>query len=115
MSNVLNIEVYQGATFKKIIRIMDSNTERNLTGYTARGQIRKFYTDTAIVATFTLTIKDQVTNTGEIEWLLAADDTSAYKWKEEVYYVYDIELVSPTLEIERILQGTAKMLPEVTK
>jgi hypothetical protein len=122
VSNVLNIDVYQGATFKKIIRIKDSAIDpedppvaRDLTGYVARGQIRKHYSDSNLIAAFVLTIKDQITNTGEIDWLLLPTTIQDHRYKEKMEFVYDVELVSPSGEVERVLQGTANIFPEVTR
>lgn len=51
------IEIEQGATFERVLRLKDAGVVRNLTGCTARGQIRDGWgADGVKLADFTLSI-----------------------------------------------------------
>lgn len=46
-----------------------------------------------------------------IELFVSATDTAAFAWKGGVY---DLELISPSLEVTALLSGSVTVLPEVT-
>lgn len=110
----------QGSTWRFVLEIKQSNNSpMNLTGYTARGQIRKFYNSRDVVKSFTCTIMNPATD-GKIGVMLSATDTAAIKCggtpKELTStYVYDIEIESSEGEVTRVLQGKLYVDPEVTK
>jgi hypothetical protein len=111
-----NIIVEKGATFKMVLTWNDSNNVPvNLTGYTARMQVRKTVNDSvklldlttengAIVlggALGTITITGLATDTAAI----ASGIKSG---------VYDLELVSGAV-VTRLLEGTVEIRDEVTR
>lgn len=103
----------QGATFSKVLTYTIDSEPVNLTGYTARMQVReKHISKTAIVnittenggielggeqGTITLFIADEVTQ------LFVAKD-----------YVYDLELLSGG-SVYRLIEGKFIVTPEVTR
>lgn len=119
----LNILIEQGADFKRKLIFKDSNNALiDLTGSSFTGQIRKSASDATIIATFSCTVLDQVTNTGEVLIQLSNTQTSAIPVaaskdpeKQLTEYAYDIERTLPSAEKERILEGIASVSPEVTK
>ena len=116
MSNKLNISIDQGADFARVLTLKsDAVTTINLTGYTFRGQAREAYDSKNAAFSFTLAIKNQGTNQGQVDWTLANSITTALKLSEAKVYVYDVEMVSPGGLVTRILEGTATVKPEVTK
>lgn len=119
-----DILIEQGATFKRVLRfkVKGSNSYEDLTGEEFRGQVRSTATDNAIVATFTCTILDQVTNTGsvsiELTPIQTADipvDENENYIKRSSKYVYDIERVFANGSIDRVLEGVATVTPQVTR
>lgn len=114
MSNKLNLELKQGEDFYRLLTFTDENGALvNLTGYSFAGQIRADYDDTLFLS-FTFTILNQGTNTGEVEMTLAKALSSAKTITGKNKYVYDVERNSGT-RTTRILEGSINISPEVTK
>lgn len=114
MSNKLNLELKQGEDFLRVLTIKDENgTEVNLTGYSFAAQIRQDY-DKDLFLSFTFTIRNQTTNTGEVEMSLAKALSSAKKIIGKQNYVYDVEMNDGS-RTTRIMEGQIKITPEVTK
>lgn len=110
MAAVSNLYIDQGTTYSVTITVTnDAGTARNLTGYTARSQLRKSYYTTSNT-TFTVSINNP--SEGEIDLSLSAAQTANIKAGR---YVYDVELVSNTNTIERIVEGIITVYPEATK
>jgi len=111
MAAVSNLSIDQGTTYSVTIAVTDTTgSARNLTGYTARAQLRRSYYTTSNTA-FTVGI-DNPTG-GEIDLGLTANQTSGLKAGR---YVYDVELVAnATSTVERIVEGIITVYPEATK
>ena len=110
MAAVSNLAIDQGTTFTVTITVTDdTGSARNLTNYTARSQMRKSYYTTANTA-FTANLLSP--SDGTISLDLSATQTSALKAGR---YVYDVELVSNTATVERIIEGIVTIYPEVTR
>ena len=109
MATVTNLFIDQGSNVLVTILVTDATgTARNITGYTGRGQLKRSYYSTTNTA-FTITISN---TEGEVNLSLTADQTANLKYGR---YVYDVELVSNTYNVERILEGIVTVYPEVTK
>jgi hypothetical protein len=107
-----NIEIEQGSDFILGLSIKAANgLPYDLTGVTARGQIRKLVTDTEPIATFDITF-DNNRKSGKITLYLPAATTTTLNF---TVAVYDLEFISPTGIVKRIIQGTATLSPEVTR
>ena len=122
----LDIYIEQGAHFYRKLKFTDNATPTpnpmNLTGYTYRGQIRKTIADSTIVKSFTCTVLNQSTNTGEMTMELSDEDTAAIPLKAQKTtsrvteaMAYDLEVVYPSGDVERVLEGVANISPEVTR
>jgi len=110
MAAKANIILDQGTTFTTYLALTDTDgAVLNLTGYTARGQIRKWYTSNSYT-TFTITITQPTS--GYINLSLTANTTANM---EPGRYVYDIEAVSGANVITRVIEGIVTVTPEVTK
>ena len=110
MAAVSNLAIDQGTTFSVTITVTDdTGSARNLTNYTARSHMRKSYYTTANTA-FTANLLNPTDGTITLD--LSATQTSALKAGR---YVYDVELVSNTLTVERIVEGIVTIYPEATK
>lgn len=104
----------QGATFSRVIRWKADGANVNLTGYTARAQIRP----TAASATTTLSLTTENGRitlggaAGTITLTISATDTAAIAAGR---YVYDLELVSAGGIVTRLLQGVVTVSANVTR
>jgi hypothetical protein len=114
-----DLVIEQGATFQQVL-YWSSNTSppvpMNITGYTAKMQIRSVIG--ASTALMTLTTGSAGagpvynsgiilgTTNGQITIYITATDTLAISW---VTGVYDLDLVSPTGFITRVVQGNVSV------
>ena len=105
----------QGATFSRAITWQDSQAVPvNLTGYTARMQVRD-EVDSASAALSLTTENSRISlggTAGTITLLVSAADTAAVAAGE---YVYDLELVSGAGTVTRLIQGCFTVDGEVTR
>ena len=110
MASVSNLAIDQGTTFSVTITVTDdTGSARNLTGYTARSQIRKSYSATANIA-FTANVASAVDGTVTLD--LPSATTANIKAGR---YVYDLILTSNTATVERIVEGIVTVYPDVTR
>jgi hypothetical protein len=110
MATVYNLAIDQGSDFTSTIQLNnDTGTDRDLSGYSVRGQLRRSYGSTSNVA-FTSNISSS--STGEVTFSLSSAATANLKYGR---YVYDLELYTNTGNVERILEGIVTVYPEVTK
>jgi hypothetical protein len=110
-----NITCEQGATFKRSISWTDSKkVPHDLTGYTARMQVRATVDSSSVILSLT-TENGRITvgsGTYNINLLVNATTTAALTPGQ---YVYDLEVVSGGGEVTRIVQGNFKVSAEVTR
>lgn len=115
LGNRFDITINQGATFELSITWKDSaGTAINLTGYSARMQVRETYSSTSSI--LSLTSGSGITlggAAGTIAILISATTTAALT--APFSGVYDLELVSAGGVVTRLLQGAATVSPEVTR
>lgn len=110
MAAISNLYIDQGSNLSVTISVTDdAGSAKNLSGYSARGQMRRSYFSTSNV---TLSVSINNPSDGEIIIALNADQTANLKYGR---YVYDVELVSNTYNIERIVEGIVTVYPEVTR
>lgn len=110
MAVVSNLAIDQGTTYSVTITVTDdTGSARNLTNYIPRAQMRRSYYTSANTA-FAANVLNP--SEGTITLDLTATQTSALKAGR---YVYDLELVSNTLTVERIVEGIVTIYPEATK
>jgi len=116
----LNLTIEQGASFLKIFTVKDhEGTPIDLTGFSLRGQIRETYSASSVIASFSFEIHEPLA--GKFKMKLTPAQTAAipvetavsYK-KTPNRYAYDVELVTDTGEVERLVEGIASISPEVT-
>ena len=112
--NTLDLCIPAGATFSRVIRYKADGSNVNLTGFTARAQIRP----SAASATTTLSLTTENTRitlggtAGTITLNISATDTAALTAGR---YVYDLELVSAGGIVTRLLQGVVTVSANVTR
>lgn len=114
----LDLAVYKGSTFSKLIqwRASDGVTPINLTGYTARMQIRKTPTSSEILDLLT-TENNRLSIYAPLEGRLRIDISASISTGYTFdYAVYDLELVSNDNQtVYRILEGSVAAKSEVTR
>jgi hypothetical protein len=111
----LGLTCDQGATFTRRITYKSNGEIVNLTGYTARMQVRPSYAYESdnIVANLTSGSGLTITGaTGTIDITITAGATEAMTPGS---YVYDLEIVAPNTTVQRLLEGPFIVTPEVTK
>jgi hypothetical protein len=103
----------QGATFTRDIEVMNfDDSIRDLSGFTARMQVRKdLEAVSALVELTTENGRIVVTpNTGTVSLTISAADTAALTFSG----IYDLELIGATAVVERLLQGNFNLDANVT-
>ena len=106
-----NFTLEQGSTFSRQITVQENSTALNLTGYTARMQMRSTHDSSTIALTYTSTIASPASN-GKINLSATATQTAAI---EEGIYVYDLEIESSGGVVTRLMEGKVTVTPEVTR
>ena len=113
----IDLDVYKGSTFVKIIQWKTGipQTPVNLTGCTARMQIRKAVNDTAVLDTLTtengkLVIHEPLD--GKFKIVIPADVSTAYTFTSSVY---DLEIIFTDGTVTRVIEGCLTAAPEVTR
>ena len=115
LGNSYDLEIKQGATLSLTATWKDSTGAAiNLTGYTARMQVRSAYDATSTI--LSLTSSSGITlggSAGTIAITASATVTAALTapWSG----VWDLELVSGGGVVTRLLEGAATVSPEVTR
>lgn len=109
-----NIVCPQGSTLSQELTYSINDVNVNLTGYSARMQVREKYTSTSTVLNLTNSNGGIVLGgaSGTITINVTATQTSNITAKE---YIYDLELVSSSNVVNRIIEGKFIVTPEVTK
>lgn len=109
-----DITIEQGATFQMSLVWKDSTAAPiNLTGYSARMQVRRKYSSTDyllnLVSPTNIVLGGAL---GTIAVTAAATVTDDLPAKPAVY---DLELTSPTGVVTRLIEGSVLITPEVTR
>lgn len=108
----VNFVCPQGSTFSRTLTYKLDDTPVNLTGYTARLQIREYHYSDDFIAS--LTSSSGITlggSAGTITVLIAASATTEFVPGD---YVYDLEIVSGGT-VTRLVEGKFTVTPEVTR
>ena len=111
----LKLGIDQGATFRRRLTWKTGTPASpvNLTGYTARMQVRGELADDAVLLELT-TENGGITlggAAGTIDLHISAAATAAFTWEAGVY---DLEMVSGD-DVTRLVAGTVSVSPEVTR
>lgn len=110
-----DLYIEQGATLSLPIVWKDSEgAVINITGYTARMQVRQSVNSSTILLSATTENGKLVIDgaNGKVTISLPAADTAAITW---LAGVYDLELVSSGGVVTRLLQGSVVVSREVTR
>lgn len=113
MASNYNIDIDAGSNYSLVVTYRDnSGTAINLTGYSAKMQLKRGYADA--VASFELsTVNSRITLggiAGTITLAISAADTGTLSGK----YLYDLEITSGSGYVTRLIEGAVTVSPEVT-
>lgn len=109
MPSNADISIYQGDDWTGIVGVVNEDgTPADITGYTAKAQIRRSIADTdpVVVVEITAIVASPLVN-------LSIPHTQTVALSG--MYVWDLQLIGPTGGITTILKGRAKVDPEVTR
>lgn len=108
MASIANLYIDQGTNFSSVISVTnDDGTAFDLTGYTARAQIRKTYSSTTAISFTTVIGTGQVT--------ISLDD-SVTAGMRAGRYVYDVTVSNTSLSNTlRISEGILAINPGVSR
>lgn len=113
--DTVNLTIQQGDTFVLAVRWIDDVTGQpvDLTGATARMQLRSYYTSPAVVldlASGTGITIDALE--GRLTIVVSAVQTAALQAQSGVY---DLEVTFPSNVVKKAMRGTYTVDPEVTR
>jgi hypothetical protein len=110
----IDLTIEQGARFDKVLYYKPNNVAADLTGYTARMQVRQTVASNAVLLELT-TENGRITITadeGKLTLFVASADTAALTFTDAVY---DLELVDGDGEVIRLCRGAVHLEKEVTR
>lgn len=106
-----DLTIDQGSTFVIDITLKESGSVKDLTGYSARAQMRSTKTASTVAGTFDCNIP--VPTNGIVKMELSATDSSAMS---AGLYFYDLEIYTPSDAIvKRLIEGKVTLNQEVTR
>lgn len=108
-----NMVCPQGATFTKQMTYNIDDVPVNLTGYTARMQVRENHASATVIVELT-TENTRITLGGALGTILLTIPASITEDLVPKEYVYDLELISGT-NVYRLVEGKFLVTPEVTR
>lgn len=116
MIPILNrdLQMKQGSRFEQPIIVMENNMPKNLTGYTARMQIREWKDSDTFLAEYT-TANNKLTiapEAGRITIVVPSADTAGYDFGDAFY---DLEVVDGDGDATCIMEGRISLIREVTR
>lgn len=109
----LNLYCWQGANFDYALTWNTNGTAVNLTGYSARMQVREAYESLSPV--LSLTSGSGITLGGTAGSIILEANATTTAALEAGQYVYDLELVTSGGYVTRLLEGNFTVDPEVTR
>lgn len=114
----LDLDIYQGDTFRRTLTLRAAGELIDLTGCTARAQIRKTKKSETVVAEIELSILTPLA--GEIEMVLEAPVAAAIPCGEKETdqaskYVWDLELVDSLGDPRTLFRGVVTVFAEATR
>ena len=120
MAEVKTVEllVPQGTTFHYLMSYVDpalNDEPIDLTGYSAQMHVRAKLKDTATIYETDSSVGGHITLgglTGKVLLEVPDEVTATWSFKRAVF---DLEIVSPTGEVTRIVKGTLLLDPRVTR
>ena len=109
---VYNLVIDQGSDFAIDLTIKELGSAKDLSGYSARAQMRSTRTASSVAATFDCTVLNPATH-GVVKMSLSNSVSSALAAGR---YFYDLEIhTANNAVVRRLIQGKVTLNPEVTR
>lgn len=105
----------QGSTFNRRLTYKIDDVPVNLSGYSSRLQVREAHYSTDTIASLTSASAGGITlggSAGTIDILIEDDETADFSAGT---FVYDLEIESVGGIVDRIIEGSFIVTPEVTR
>lgn len=110
-----DITIEQGATFSLVLTWKDENGALiNLTGFSARMQIRENVESEDVIASLA-TSGSGIVLGGALGTITITIDAAITATIRQTFAVYDLELQSASGVVTRLVQGAVTISPEVTR
>lgn len=107
MANKLNLNIDQGADFSTTINVTNINgMPIDLTTYTAQSQMRRHYTSSNAVS-FSVSISNSN--------IILSLNSYTSSLLSNGRYVYDVEIISSSNVVSRVVEGIITVSPNVTR
>jgi len=116
-----NLEIYQGDTFKVTVRLRSRNADGSLgayldlTGCTAKAQIRSTEASDTVIAEFVTEILDQTATPGGVKLSLTHGVTAALAPTSAAGELWDMQITFADGTVTTYLRGGVKITAEVTR
>lgn len=104
-----DFELHRGATFHKVLRFKRNGEYVNLTGYTAKCQVRDYPDGGELLTEMTAAVSPL---SGRVDLVISASVSAGF---ESGVYAWDVRLTSPASVVEYYLGGKFSVLPSVTE
>ncbi|GAA3136724.1 hypothetical protein GCM10010466_29430 [Planomonospora alba] len=111
MAGSYHWKIDQGSTVRKVVRWLKNDSPVDLTGWSARLEIRDRHGGTLLHRMTSGDSSIGLAADGTISLHIPAATSTAWKW---LVGVYDLELITPEGEPVRLLEGPVTLSPEVT-
>ena len=108
-----DITCYQGADYDQSFTVSQGGTALNWTGYTAQMQVREAVDSTAYL--LSLANGSGITLGGTAGTILVNISNAQSAAVSAGSYAYDLELISSSSAVTRILQGAFNVIGQVTR
>jgi hypothetical protein len=120
MTNIKNITIDQGSTYAYTFTLLDTDgAVFDLSGFTARAQVRRSYGNTSAIIDATTENAQLVIALNTIIWFFTPDETKGIKFanKEDdtLEAFYDLEIVSSLGKVYKPSKGTFIINREITR
>jgi predicted SpoU family rRNA methylase len=104
-----NLVIDQGSDFEVTFPVLKDGQPQDLAGWSARSQVRHLVTDAVVLHDFA----DELSLVeSDVQLAVPAEVSTAWAWR---LAVYDIEIVDPTGDVTRLVEGQVIVRPEVTR
>lgn len=117
MADITDFEIGQGETFKILAHIYTEATSSiplNITSMSFAGHVRETYTTDELAATFTI-VKLEPNTSGSVFVYLYPEDTMQLTQRSYVYDITMTNLAKSPPTVRRLLEGSLKIRPAVTR
>lgn len=107
-----DLRIRQGATWSVTVPVLAAdNTPANLSGYTAKAQVRDGYTAETALYEWTVAAGNLTLGSGQIVLSVPAATSAAWTWR---LGRWDLELTAPNGDVTPLIEGSVLVDPEIT-